>query len=828
MEKKPISIKNLKNVIPRTLDLVKLNKQSTAVWNLPDCLCITDDNYRLKYVASSFTKMVGYSPKDLLGKHLFSFFPAKWSRAVNTQLKKAPVNDKITFQICLRHKSGSVFPIHLCRIPFPVNQSFHYLYLTIGNGHSNQIKKEPDPVYNIHFQKEGDMRNKASHTDQNHIELLNLMKELHTNSEYPIRWQIILKRLKKTIHYDSAIVYLYDHEKNTIKYEAGNGLSVGEIRKAKKSVSADNWKNAIENGEPLLEVTVQNSSRSGSVDMLHNVQSCLTAPLKIVNHVLGILELRTNKKLGYSQKDIDTISIFSTYLGSLLLNYRLIPQFNNMEKYKQLFNKANIPIFFCRKDGRLIGCNPAFQELLGFTSRKQTLKSNLFNHIQLYPNGKKTFRQLIRKCGFFINLEILLRNTDKKSLPALISIEPSSSNEGQIIGYEGTLQDISEKRKQKEELIQAQKMITIGSLTGGIIHDFNNLLGGIMGCASMIMGEMSKRNKYYQDVETIFTASKKAAELTADVLSFSRKDKHQVKTVSINDIISEVIHILSRTIDKSIQIKLNLFPDVVPIEVDASRIQQTLMNICINARDAMPAGGDLIIETENVIVDKPFNKPHLKINPGTYILVKISDTGIGIPPDTMDKIFEPFFTTKTRKNGSGLGLAIAYEIVKNHNGGIHVESSPDGGTTFGIYLPASNAHIEQRVIIPDSVSLPKGSETILLADDEELIRNMGKRMLEKFGYKVLVADDGEKALEMYREKKDQIDALILDIIMPKLDGIKAFMEIKKINPNVKVLLSTGSLLNGKETKLRKQGVAGLLQKPFLASEMLKILRQTLD
>ena len=371
-------------------------------------------------------------------------------------------------------------------------------------------------------------------------------------------------------------------------------------------------------------------------------------------------------------------------------------------------------------------------------------------------------------------------------------------------------------------------MITIGSLTGGIIHDFNNLLGGILGCASLIMGEMSKRNKYYQDVETIFTASKKAAELTADVLSFSRKDKHQVKTVSINDIVSEVIHIISRTIDKSIQIKLNLFPDVTPIEVDASRIQQTLMNICINARDAMPAGGDLIIETENVIVDKPFNEPHLKINPGTYVLVKISDTGIGIVPNTMDKIFEPFFTTKSKKHGSGLGLAIAYEIVKNHNGGIHVESTLGEGTTFGIYLPASNAHIEQRVIIPDRVTLPKGSETILLADDEELIRNMGKRMLEKFGYKVLVANDGEKALEMYREKGNQIDALILDIIMPKLDGIKTFMEIKKINPNVKVLLATGSLLNGKEAKLRKQGVAGLLQKPFLASQMLKILRQILD
>ena len=828
-ENQPISIKNLTYVIPKTLDWFALNKQqSSAVEILPDCFCITDDNHRLKYVASSFTKMVGYSPDMLLGKHFFSFFPPKWSRAVSSQLKHASIKDKMTFQSCLKHKSGSVVPINLCRIPFPVDQSFHYLYLVLGNGHSSRIRKESDSISDIHIRKEKINKKTTPNTYSDHIDLFNLMKELHTNSEYPIRWRMIFKQLKKAIYFDSALVFLYDHETNTLRYETGYGLSFKQTREAKKSASTGSPKKATKDGEPQLEVIVRDGSRYESSNTLKGTQFRLTAPFKIGNQVLGYLELRTNQEPGYHQNDLDTISIFTTYLGSLFLNDRLIPQSNDLEKYKRLFSKANIPIFFCKKDGRLIDCNSAFQELLGFTTKKQVLRANLFNHIQLNSNSKKTFKQLIRKCGFFINLEILLKNTDKKALPALITIEATSDSKEQITGYEGTLQDISEKRKQKEELIQAQKMITIGSLTGGIIHDFNNLLGGIMGCASMIMGEMSKRNRYYQDMETIFTASKKAAELTADVLSFSRKDKHQVKTVSINEIISEVIHILSRTIDKSIQIKLNLFPDVPPIEVDASRIQQTLINICINARDAMPAGGDLIIETENVIVDKAFNEPYFKINPGTYILVKIRDTGLGIPHDVMDKIFEPFFTTKTKKNGSGLGLAIAYEIVKNHNGGIRVESTLGEGTTFSIYLPASSTHVEERIIIPESTALPMGSETILLVDDEELIRNMGKRMLEKFGYKVLVANDGEKALEMYREIGEHIDAMILDIIMPKLDGIKTFMEIRKINPNAKVLLSTGSLLNGKEAKLRKQGVAGLLQKPFLASEILKTLRQTLD
>lgn len=370
-----------------------------------------------------------------------------------------------------------------------------------------------------------------------------------------------------------------------------------------------------------------------------------------------------------------------------------------------------------------------------------------------------------------------------------------------------------ERRNLEEQLRQSQKMEAIGTLAGGIAHDFNNLLTAILGYANLLKINAEPRSDTYEDAKVIEQAAERAAELTAQLLGFARKGKHQILSVNIVKMIYEVIALLGRTIDKKIVIAQDFDNDYRMVSGDPNQLQQVLMNLAINARDAMSDGGELTFRTRLAVLDEQYCYVHPGSKPGRYLLVSVSDTGHGIIEENIDRIFEPFFTTKEQGKGSGMGLAMVYGIVTNHGGFITVESVPGEGSTFDIYLPLEETNTE---LIDDDIEdqTLSGSGTILIVDDEEIVRNILERILNSLGYRTVTATNGVEATEYYAQHAQDVDLVILDMIMPKMGGRECYQKLKMINPRIKAILSTGYGLDGKAQALLDDGVQGFVQKPY--------------
>jgi nitrogen-specific signal transduction histidine kinase/ActR/RegA family two-component response regulator len=372
------------------------------------------------------------------------------------------------------------------------------------------------------------------------------------------------------------------------------------------------------------------------------------------------------------------------------------------------------------------------------------------------------------------------------------------------------LRDITEKKMMENQLRQAQKMEAIGTLAGGIAHDFNNLLNSIQGYTSMMLLDLPPRHRHYEMLNNIEQQIQSGADLTRKLLGFAKGGKYEVRPIDINDLVRKSAKIFGRT-RKEIKVCGRYAEPLRAAEIDANQIEHVLLNIYINAWQAMPEGGDLYIETENVVPDEQFLKPY-RMKPGPFVRISITDNGVGMDAETQNRVFEPFFTTKERGVGTGLGLASAYGIVKNHGGVIKVYSEIGRGTTVTIYLPASDKK-KFREVKPRQ-QLRRGNETILLIDDDESNAGVTGELLESAGYRVLTAGNGMEGTEIFRLKKAEISLVILDMIMPGMTGRETFKVLKEIEPDVRVILCSGYSLNGHAREIMEQGCRGFIQKPF--------------
>jgi len=409
----------------------------------------------------------------------------------------------------------------------------------------------------------------------------------------------------------------------------------------------------------------------------------------------------------------------------------------------------------------------------------------------------------------------------------LLKVAKEAAEKLQQVVSEQSLQldEVQQQALQSMELFhQAQKMEAMGTLAGGIAHDFNNLLMGIQGRTSLMIMDIDSSHPYFEHLKGIDEHVASAVDLTKQLLGFAREGKYEVKSTDLNKLIEKTSRMFGRT-KKEIKIHAKYHQDIWTVEVDQGQIEQVLMNLYVNAWQAMPGSGDLNLETKNVTLDEDFAKP-FSVKEGKYVKISVTDNGMGMDETTQQRIFEPFFTTKERGRGTGLGLASAYGIIKNHDGIINVYSEKGEGTTFNIYLPASEKSVIEEKKSAEGIL--KGTETLLLVDDEDMIINVGEPMLDRLGYKVIIAKSGKEAIEVYIENQDKIDMLILDMIMPDMSGRMAYDRLKEVNPGVKVLLSSGYGIDGEAKEILGKGCDGFIQKPFNMEQLSRSVREILD
>jgi signal transduction histidine kinase/ActR/RegA family two-component response regulator len=385
--------------------------------------------------------------------------------------------------------------------------------------------------------------------------------------------------------------------------------------------------------------------------------------------------------------------------------------------------------------------------------------------------------------------------------------------------------DISEQKMMEAALLHAQKIDSIGNLAGGIAHDFNNILAAVLGSASIMRRRLTEKSKLYKYVEIIESSARRGSSLTRQLLTFARKTETIVKLVDINALIVETLHLFQRSVTKEIVVITNLTETGGTVNGDDGQIQQALLNLFLNARDAMPNGGTLTIATAITMADAHTTNRFSSIKPGQFVLITISDTGHGIERNIQNRVFEPFFTTKD--SGTGLGLSVVYGVVQSHGGFINLESEVGRGATFSVYLPRANANAplaaRQR-----RQRLPHGKENILIIDDELSICEIARDMLSGLGYTVYVEHDGKSGVELYRIRQATIDLILLDINMPVMGGKQTFEVLRSINPRCRIIIVTGYGREGVETSNFSSEVDGFLQKPFQLEMLAFKVRQILD
>jgi two-component system cell cycle sensor histidine kinase/response regulator CckA len=485
--------------------------------------------------------------------------------------------------------------------------------------------------------------------------------------------------------------------------------------------------------------------------------------------------------------------------------------------------------------GNLIDVNGAWLRLFGATEKPHVVgRLNLFHSPFFKKAGmleemSKVFRGKIVDVPALkidpgtarpeINLTGVERSVHMRMFPVI-------HRNGKLANAVAMFEDVTERRRLEEQLIQSQKMESIGLLAGGIAHDFNNILGGILGYSSFVRAQVPKTEKIYDHLETIERSALRAAELTSQLLAFARGGKYVVGPILLNDLVKETTDLLGGSIGKHITLETRLDPDAPVIEADSSQIQQVLMNLCVNARDAMPLGGKLTLTTTRLKSSDAYLSSLPEALPMQYVRVDIEDTGVGIDKSILGRIFDPFFTTKEKGKGTGLGLAMVYGIVKNHGGFVNVESAVGVGTKFSVYLPSVSKSAEIATV--PEVRTTGGKETILFVDDEETIRSLVKDILEEKGYHVLAAADGGQAVEMFRNNPDGIDLVILDMTMPVMGGRETFIRLKEIKPSVRAILSTGYSEDDHAREVLALGVKAFVQKPYRVDDLAASVRKTLD
>ncbi len=634
---------------------------------------------------------------------------------------------------------------------------------------------------------------------------------------------------------DCGGVYLVDKDSGAMDLVFHKGFSAAFVNCVSHYDRDSDNTRLIMAGKPLYMRHEEMIPNAGEARLNEKLRAIAVIPIHNEGRVVGCLNISSHTLDKIPAFARFALEIISTQIGSVIARAMANAELNKeKERFRVLVEEFPLGVSLIRKDGHYEYVNPKFTELFGYTLEDIPTGKVWFD--KAYPDRKYKHKAVLiwsqikkdTKQGKFFQEEFDVKCKDgskKTILFRMISMEAGQT----LMLYE----DATKTKRLEEQFQQAQKMEAIGTLAGGIAHDFNNLLMGIQGRASLMTIDIDSAHPYFEHLKGIEEYVKSATDLTKQLLGFARAGKYEVKPIDLNDIIKKSSMMFART-KKEITIHGKYQKDIWTVEVDQGQMEQALLNLYVNAWQAMPNGGEIYLETENVMIDKDYGKAYY-VEHGRYVKISITDTGIGIDEATQQKIFDPFFTTKEMGRGTGLGLASVYGIIKNHGGFINVYSEKGEGSIFNIYLLATESEVRsqkselvRRQSGGVTENIKSGHETVLFVDDENMLIDVAKQMLEMMGYKVFTAKSGREAIAIYKQNMDKIDMVILDMIMPDIGGSEVYDRLKEINPEVKVLLSSGYSITGQATDILNRGCNGFIQKPFKIKQLSHKLREILD
>jgi two-component system, cell cycle sensor histidine kinase and response regulator CckA len=772
----------------------------------PDGLSIADSSQRVLLANETFVRMFGYQAAEVAGQLLENLVvpPDRLaeSRWVTEALAKG---QRITLETQRRKKDGTLLDVSVSCAPLLLDGKMAGFY---AGYHDISDRKRVEALSSALY-RVAEKSSSAHDLQQFFAAVHGIVDELM----YARNFYIAL--------YDPASDLL------TFPYFVDEQDSAPGPKKLSRGLTDY----LIRSGQPLLATPEVLQAMEERGEVARNGSRSLDwmgVPLKVNNHTFGALVVQTySKNIRYGERDKEILTFVARQLASAVEIKRNEQALRRSEaRYRSLVQSSVYGIYRSSLEGRFLDVNPALITMLGYGSAEDVLMLDPEKDVFAHPDEHTRLIEEFRRTGRLDGIEVKWKRNDGKAITVRISGRAVSSADEPADVLEAIAEDVTDRRVLEDQFRQAQKMEAVGRLAGGVAHDFNNLLMVISGYAEVMLAALEPDHLLREKALAIQQASDRATTLTRQLLAFSRKQLLELKVVDVNAIVADMERLLRPLIGEDVEFITRLSAEAAHTRADAGQLEQVLMNLVVNAKDAMPSGGTLTLQTEKIVVDESHRRRPTFVRPGDYVILSVSDTGMGMDKETQSRIFEPFFTTKEKGKGTGLGLSTVYGIVKQSGGYVMVESDEGRGTTFQIYLPRVEGVAENHPI-PTVHAALGGTETVLLVEDEESVRQLVRETLAAKGYRVMEAQNGESGIAAAAQHDGKIDLVITDVVMPGMGGRELVKRLAQTRPETKVLYLSGYTEDAILSEDTIESGAAFLQKPFTLQNLSSKVREVL-
>ncbi|HST11941.1 MAG TPA: PAS domain S-box protein, partial [Terriglobales bacterium] len=772
----------------------------------PEAITILDTSHRVMRINSEFTRMFGFSTEEVLGKTLAELIVPTERTAESDWIQEAvEKGQKVALETRRQRRDGTLLEVSVSCVPVLVGEKqvgICALYRDIEEHKRAQLLSSA--LYRI-----AERTGSASHLQGFYASIHNIVGELMNARNFYIALYDSATQLLSFPH------FVDEQDPTPASRRLGQGLTEYVLR----------------TGEPLLATpeVFEDLRAQGEVDLIGSPSlDWMGVPLRAGNQTFGVLVVQSyHEDVRFGERDKEILTFVSQQLASAIDHNRHEEALRRSEaRYRSLVQSAVYGIYRASIDGNFLDVNPALIHMLGYESPDELVKLDPQRDVFVEPKAHCHLMQEFQRTGKLDSAEVRWKRKDGSAITVRLSGRSAAAIDECDAALEVIAEDVTERRALEDQFRQAQKMEAVGRLAGGVAHDFNNLLMVVSGYTEVVLEQLDENDPMLPKLQAIQQAADRATTLTRQLLAFSRKQLLELKVVDVNAIVADMERLLRPLIGENIDLTTRLTPNVGHTRADAGQLEQVIMNLVVNAKDAMPGGGRIIIETTEEELDA-VHREHSLIQPGSYILLSVSDTGAGMDKETQSRIFEPFFTTKEKSKGTGLGLSTVYGIVKQSGGYIFAHSELGSGTTFRIYLPKVADPSGQPGIAKHPQVPSGGSETVLLVEDEDSVRELVRETLQSKGYTVMEAPDGISGMKVAESHDGKIDILITDVVMPGMSGRELAQRVSAARPDIKVLYLSGYT----EDAIIHEGVldpgTAFLQKPFTLQALARKVRDVL-